>query len=277
MGPDGALTGFMISIACGVVLGVAVLLIIYKMIDGDLPAPAGIIACIMIVLAMAISIKSPEPAVSGVVLVVSLSLMAFFPYAEKTLEEFELRSVDADRLARSYEAVRVRPDNFAAKFELARLLHKHGFVTQAVHLSGSTLANLSTERDEVRNRSMREVFHREEVLLKRWQAQPQNGEAVQCPSCGAYNRPSELVCSGCLQPHLLHIVQGTQIRPKVWAKLVLAWSLTAVFIPATVMIGMNLAGPARIVTFVVGLSAIGGLMAWLFRPPKHAAAVYTGM
>jgi hypothetical protein len=276
MGPEGALTGFLISIASGVVLGVAVLLIIYKMIDGDLPVVAGLFAGFMILLAMAISIRSTEPAVAGTVLVISLSLMAFFPFAEKTLEDFALRGIDSERLSRAYEAVSVRPDNFAAKFELAHLLHKHGFVTQAVHLSGSTIASLSTERDEIRNRSMREVFHREETLLKRWQTEPQSGDAVKCPSCGAYNRPTDIVCTSCQQPHLLHIVRGVQIKPKVWAKLVLSWGAIALFIPLTVMIGMNLDGIARIAAFAGGLALVGGLLAWLFKPPKHASAIWTG-
>src|SRR4051794_4803078 len=116
-----AIGSFFIAIACGVVLGVAVLLLIYKMIDGDLPVVAGASALIMILLAMALAIRPPHPSVPGVVLVCALALMAFFPYAEGVLEEFELRAVDANLIAKSYAAVQMRPDNFAAKFELAKL------------------------------------------------------------------------------------------------------------------------------------------------------------
>jgi hypothetical protein len=270
MGPEENIAGFMIAVASGIVLGVAVLLLIYKMVDGDLPVAPGLCALIMIVLSMALAIRPPHPVVPGVVLVFALTLMAFFPYAEQVLEAYELRAVDAERLARSYAAVDVRPDNFAAKFELARLLHSHGFKAQAVHLSGSTLATLDTQRDEVKNRSMRDVFHREEQLLKRWHGESQNAEALKCPGCGAFNRPNELFCNGCGRPYMLDIVRGQEVKPRVWAKLVLAWAALALLIPGAVAIAMSMEGIVRIVTFTGAIAVVGGLIAWLFRPPKHA-------
>src|SRR5579862_4844842 len=134
MGAEDALAQFLVAVASGIVLGVAVLLLIYKMIDGDMPVGAGLAALVMIFVSMALAIRPPHPIVPGVVLVMSLTLMAFFPYAEQKLEEFELRAIDAERLARTFEAVRLRPDNFSAKFELARLLYDHGFQAQAMQL-----------------------------------------------------------------------------------------------------------------------------------------------
>lgn len=268
--PDEALGVLLIAIACGVVLGIAALLIVYKVIDKDLPVPHGICALIMIMVVMALAIHPPHPAVPGVVLVVSLSLMVFFPYAVQVVENHELRGIDAERLAKCYAAVAMRPDNFAAKFELANLLHGHGFVTQAITLSNSTFAGISDERDDVKNRSLRDVFHREQVLLKRWQTEPQNTNAVKCPSCGAFNRPTEVFCSGCQQPHLLNVVRGQEVRSRVFAKLLIAWAAIALFIPMAVSVGMNFEGAVRVAAFGGGLAIVGGLIAWLFKSPKHA-------
>jgi hypothetical protein len=245
------------------------------MIDGDLPVVAGFSALIIIVLVMALAIKPPHPSVPGVVLVCALTLMAFFPYAEHVLEEFELRAVDANLIAKSYAAVQMRPDNFAAKFELAKLLHGHGFEAHAIYLSGSTLTGLSHDRDDVRNSSVRDMFYREEILLKRWQHGPQDPNPVKCPSCGAMNQPSDLFCNGCGRPYLLDVVRGQEIRPRVWAKLVLAWATLALLIPGIVALGMNLTGATRLIAFGGAFLVVGLLLAWLFRPPKHAREAWS--
>lgn len=270
---DDAIGTFLIAIACGVVMGIAVLMLIYKMVDGDLPVGAGLVALILIVFSMALAIHPPHPVLPGVILVITLALMAFFPYAERVLEDHALREVDANRLARTFEAVRVRPDNFAAKFELAQLLHRHGFQAQAMQLAGSTLASLSTEQDQLRNRSMRDVFYREEALLKRWQQGPQNAHSVKCPGCGATNQPTDLFCRSCGRPYMLEIVQGQGIKPRVWGKLVLAWAVLALFIPLNVAIAMNLEGVVRIAAFVAGLGGVAALLTFLFRPPAHAPVI----
>jgi hypothetical protein len=270
-----AIPALLIALASGVVLGIAVLLIIYRMIDGNLHVGVGICALVMILVAMSLAVRPPHPAVPGVVLVSALALMAFFPFAEQKLEEFELRAVDAGRMAKSYKAIEVRPDNFAAKFELAKVLHEHGFGHHAIFLAKATLGSLSDEKDEVRNRSMRDVFHREELLLRRWQTEGLGLETQKCPGCGTNNAATEIFCAGCGRPYLLDIVQGQEVRPRVWAKLVLSWAGLALFIPAVVAIAMNLDGMVRFGAFVGAFVAIGALLAWLFKPPKHSVPVWS--
>jgi len=274
MTPDEAIGGLLISIAAGVVLGVAALLIIYKMVDGDLPFGPGIIAVCMDFVAVALAIHPPHPVVPGVILVCALALMAFFPFAEQKLEEFELRSIDADRLARTFEAIRVRPDNYAAIFELAKQLHGLGFPSHATQLAGAALATLSNEKDEVKNRSLRDLFHNEERLLRKWEQGPQNMQAVKCPGCGAYNRPTDLFCTSCKRPYLLDIVQAQEIKPRIWAKLVVAFAAIALLIPGAAAIAMNLKGALQAGTFTLGFAIVGALIYWLFQPPKHAKEIY---
>lgn len=271
MGPLDALPAFFIAIAAGVVMGIAALGLVYKMIDGDLGVGPGLIALILVALALALAIQPPHPMVPGAVLVSALALLAMFPFAESRLEEMELRAIDANGLRRSLEAVHVRPDNYSAKLEVAKVLYRHCFHAQAIELASATLGSLGTERDELRNQSAREMFSREESLLRRWRAAPADASAVKCPRCGAYNRPSELFCAGCQGPYLLDIVEGQEVRPRVWAKLVIAWAAIALLIPGCVAVAMNLGGILRPIAFVACLAAVGLLIAWLFRPPKFAA------
>ncbi|HVT13274.1 MAG TPA: zinc ribbon domain-containing protein [Fimbriimonadaceae bacterium] len=269
---DDAVSGFLIAVACGVVLGIAVLLIIYKMVDGDIPFLAGFAALVMVMFSMVLAIKAPFPAVPGIVLVMALTLMALFPYAEQKLEEFELRGIEANQIARSYAAIQMRPDNFAAKIELAKQLYAHQFPIQGINLMESTLQGLSAQRDDVQNRSMRDVFYREDALLQRWKNTPTQTDAKSfvCPSCGNRNEPHEVFCTKCQRPYMLDIVRGQEVRPRVWGKLVLTWAAIALFIPGAVVIGMSVDGFLKILAFGGGLGIVGGLIAWLFKPPKHA-------
>jgi len=274
MSQDEAIGALLTALGSGMVLSLATLFVIYKMVDGDMPLLAGLGSIVMIVLCMILAIKPPHPAVPAVVLVSVITLLAFFPFAEQKLEEFELRKIDAERLARSFGVVEARPDNFASKFELARAIYGHGFQAQAIYLAESTLAGLSTEKDDVKNRSLRDIFQREEILVRRWKAAPIGQQTFKCVSCGALNRPEDLFCHECHRPYMLDIVRSQEVKPRVWGKLVLAWASLALFVPAAVAIAMTLDEIPRMIAFGAALALVAGLISWLFRPPKHSQAFY---
>lgn len=260
----------MIALGSGLVGAIAVLLIIWRMIDGDLHVAAGFPAIILVIVAMAFAINPPHPAVPGVVLVVLLSLMVFFPYAEGILEEVEHRAIRAGQMARSFDIVRERPDNYVAKFQLAQLLHDHGFVAQAIYLASGTMSSLGTARDEVSNRSVQDMFYREQKQLERWIANPGPTISTTCPKCKHINKPDDFICAKCGTSYPLEIISNKEVRPKVMAKLVLAWGVLAVFIPVAVSVALNFAGPIRYAAFLGCVVAVGALFTWLFRAPRYA-------
>src|SRR4051812_16188736 len=92
-----------LSIVASVVLGIAVLLLVYKMIDGDLLFVSGAPAMVVIVLLLYQCIHPIHPVMPGVILVVALTCLALFPYAQDQLEKTELRQLHTERLIRSYD------------------------------------------------------------------------------------------------------------------------------------------------------------------------------
>ncbi len=270
MGPQDGLAGLMLTLGSGLVFALAIVLLLHKMIDGELPFLPGIAAIFLCVGALGLAVKAPNQIISGVVLVVAVTLMAFLPFAAEHLERVELRAIHVGRMAKAYAAVGARPDNYAANFELAQLLYAAGFQGQAIALSSSTLEGLSSQKDEVRNRSMRDIFYKEDILLKRWNAQAASRKGYACPSCGKANEIGTLFCAGCSRPYLLDIVSGEDLKPRVWGKLVLGFGILVLALPGAVALALSFEGALRIGMFVGAFVVCGLVLGWLFRPPKVA-------
>jgi hypothetical protein len=269
---DEAVGSLLIAVTSGVVLAIAILLILYRMIDGDIPAPLGAGAIVMILGLLIGSVRPPHPALPGVVLVVALTAMAFFPFALHTLERAELQGIDIHRLERAYRAYSERPDNASALFELARCLHLHGMANHAIAIGSATLETLSTKVDPIKNASLKDAFRGEEIMVRTWtrdrDKSPTKVEPITCPSCGNRNAIGQPVCLKCQRPYLLDLAQQLDVRPRIMGRLVLAWAALALFLVIAVGLGMAFQGTAMIATFAVALAAVGGFLSWLFRPRK---------
>lgn len=262
----------LVTLATGLTMAIAAIVIIYRMIDGALHVAIGFSALIIMAAVMALAIKPPHPAVTGVVLVVTLTLLAFFPYAEGVIERTELRSIRGDQMARSYAAMQARDDNYVARFELAQQLYNQGFQPQAIELARSTMAKLSEKKDEVANRSVADIFYKEQAMLKRWMSQPVASPYTHCPACGHSNRVEDYFCVKCGEPYPFLIISKREVKSKVMGKLVIGWALLALFLPGFVAIAMGLSGGVRIAAGCGSLIAVGAVLYWLFKPPDYDKA-----
>lgn len=265
--------GLMISVAAGVVLGIATLMIVYKMIDGDIPLWAGLGSMIGIVGVLLLTVRPPHPAIPGVVLVVALTLMAFFPFALNQLNKADLRSYDISRLEKAYASLAQRPDNFSAKLEIAKALEAQGLVHHAIAIATATLDTIPSERDTVTNRSLRDQFKDEDYRVKQWmraadKALPLYTEHLRCQKCDHMNPLEAAICEKCGHPFLLDIARRGDNRSKVVGKLVLAWGLLALYLVGAASIGVSFSGAVGAVVLFASLAGLGGILAWLFRRPS---------
>jgi len=271
---DDMVGGLMISVAAGVVLGIATLLIIYKMIDGDIPVALGLGSIVGIVGVLLLTTRPPHPAIPGIVLVVALTLMAFFPFAHAQLDKADLRTFDISRLEKSYKALELRPDNFAAKLEVARALESQGLVHQAIAIANATLDTIPSERDNVSNKSLRDSFRDEDYRVKLWMKNagktPLYAEHMRCQACGHENPLHAALCEKCGHAYLLDVARKSDNKPKVMGKLVLTWALLALYIVGAASIGVSMSGVVGIITLFAALAGLGGILAWLFRSPRLA-------
>ena len=266
--------GLMIAVASGVVLGIAVLLIVYKMIDGDIPVAMGLGSVVGIMGVLVLTVRPPHPAIPAVVLVVALTLMAFFPFMLNQLDRADLNSFDVARLERAYQSLAERPDNFASKLEVAKALHSQGMVHQAIAIATATLDAIPNQKDNVTNRSLRDQFRDEDYKVKQWMRQagtvPLYADHLRCRACNHDNPLTAIVCEKCGNSHLLDAAKRGDNKSKVIGKLVLSWGLLALFIVGSAAAGLALPGIGGFLIIVVLLAAIGGLFAWMFRRPGMA-------
>ncbi len=264
---------FLVAIPCIVVIAVCILLISYKMIGGDFPVGAGFGAIAILIGVMWFCVTPPHPLVPAVALVAILGLMTSFPFVEKQLEVRELRAYDLSRLERAFAALEQKEDNPSAAFEAARWLWQQGFRQDAMAIADSTLGKLDTRRDEVRNTSMRDMFRNEEVMLRNWRREPASIESPQarvCPACRTVNEPGSLKCAGCNRPYLLDKAKLASFKDKVLAKLLFSYAAVCGLIVGGAAIGMALEGALRWVAVLGAVALVGGLLAWMLKPPAAA-------
>lgn len=264
--------GLAVALAAGLLIGVAFLLLIYKMIDGELPFINGFIGLCVLIFLLYNAVSPPHPAMPGVVFVVVLTCLALFPYAADQIEKAELRVMQTERLIRVYNAYVQKPDNVAAVFEITDRLYQHGMKGNAIAIASKTLQVLSQQVDPVQNRSLRDLFGREEALVKKWQREtastPAALQPIPCPNCKTVNPLEELICSGCKRPYLLDIAAKMNLRPRVVGKLVFSFALIAASIVGSAVLGLHFAGVWLFVALFLALSITGSIVAWLFRPPR---------
>jgi len=267
-----ALPSFAFAIINGIILGVAFLLVMYKMIDGEMPAAAGLTTMGVILFMLTMSVKPVHPALPLIILVVAITLMAITPFALEQLEKAELRALETDRLIRVYDAFVERPDNTAALFEIAERLYAHGMRANAIAISSAALAGVSQKIDPVRNTSVRDHFRKEEYQLKRWireNPDPALLTVPACPGCGHVNPPEQLVCEKCGRPYLIDTAYNLNVRPKVYGKLVFAFAAVAGLIVAASAVGLNFSGGIELLMLIVVIGGIGGAFYYLFFRPYH--------
>jgi len=261
-----------VTIACSVVLGIAVLLIIYKMIDGDLPMIPGIGGLCAILFLLGMCAKPVSDVIPGVILVVTLTCMVLFPFAAEELEKAALRALDTERLIKVYNTYVDRPDNISAVFEISQSLYKHGMRGHAIALATSAMNTLSERVDPVQNRSFRDTFRREEYMIKNWareaEKDPKGNRPIACPKCGNVNPLGTLICEKCQRPYLLDIAHNMNIRPRIYGRLMIAFAALAGTIVLGASVGTMFSGAIQLIVILLTLAGVGGLIYWLFKPPK---------
>lgn len=265
-GADDQLIQFMITLPSALIIGFAILMIVYRMIDGAMPAPVGVGVMGLLLVVLYFCVWPPHPAVPGIALVAVIAGMVGFPFAESYLEKMLLEEIDVDQLERSLMAWQARPDNIAAQLQLAATLHKLGFRHHAVALAQDGLRKASTVVDDVRNTSMRDVFRKEEYALRKWQEE--DGPApkeITCPSCGHKNPHTTVFCLKCTQPFILTLARTTNVGMAVFGRLALTMALICAAIVAGCALGLYLDGALKWLAFGAMFAVIGACIAYILR------------
>lgn len=262
---------FLVTIPSSVIIALCFLLVVYRMIDGEMPVLPGLATLLVLIGLLWLCVWPPHPVLPAIILLSVVALMVLFPFAEKQMAAVELREYDIERFERAIRALEQKSDNPSALFEAARWLHVQGFHADAVAIGDVALTMLSTKRDELRNVSLREQFRAEERMVNEWRRLPIHSApsgAHECRACRTVNVPGTLFCAGCRRPYLLDRMKGIDLRTRFWGRLVLTWALIGGTVAGAAAIGLVTSGLVRFAAVGGGLAVLGLLLGFLFRMPR---------
>lgn len=260
--------GLLIALASIVIYGLGTVILMWWMFDGKIEVLPGFVGIFGTIAMLAVTIFGGGGWLSGILIILYLSLLLTFPYAEQKLAEVEVRGYNVELIDRSYQELHRRPDNIPAAFQLARSLYNYGMRGHAINLSEQTLNRLSTDQDPTSNRSIRDIYRNEEYELKKWKEASQSPDyykPLKCPKCGMMNPPGHLACQRCQGPYLLEIARSADPRGKVMGKLVISWGMIAGIIPFSAWAGFALRGFLSVIAVAAGFALTGLVLYWTFK------------
>ncbi|MEQ1822593.1 MAG: hypothetical protein ABL949_08785 [Fimbriimonadaceae bacterium] len=262
---------FIITLPSAMIIGLAVLFVVYKIIDGDIPPAFGVLTIGLLLVTLYFCVWPPHELVPPIAIVSILVIMAVFPFVENYLNQVELRRMDADRLEKVLSAWQQRPDNTAAALELARCLRDQGFDRHAINLAHTALNAASTKVDEVSNRSVRDIFRSEEVALKRWEQEVTDApKSVRCPFCSHENNVSFVFCEKCKEPYLLGLVRQADPGRSIFARLLLSSAAVAFSLIGGASLGLRFGGTMLFLMLTLMIVAVGFIIFFVTRPARPA-------
>ncbi|ARU42332.1 hypothetical protein CCB80_14720 [Armatimonadetes bacterium Uphvl-Ar1] len=267
----GEALGTLISIVALVPIFAVVSLIVMKWtVSGDIDPLAGILTIFVLIGTMFMALMSKSPIIMGTAVIGVISLVVMFPFAQNYLDRHDLREINSEHIDRAFLELSTRHDNFPAWFKLADSLFQAGYHGHAIAIAEQTLERIPSEPDAFHNRSMRDMYRSEEIMIKKWRIEatnPKRHMPVACPKCGAKNRPGLINCINCEAPYLLLLSRKVGTRSGAFAKLVIGWALIALLLPAAAYSSIAFPGVGLLgVVAIIGV--IGGVLAWIFRDPS---------
>ncbi|HRJ27962.1 MAG TPA: zinc finger Ran-binding domain-containing protein [Fimbriimonadaceae bacterium] len=271
MDPDGIIK-LITTVSLLPILGLTGLILVRRMIDGELSAAVGLGGIIAMFGLFAVAITTTSPWIGGGVLVLAITLVVFFPFAENMLAEHEVEVMDLGKLEAAFQTVNVQKDNVAARFRLAELLAEYDLKLPAAVFAEQTLNGLSTVIDPIKNASMRDYYQTEESRARLWrrQAERHANPPIRCPGCKHMNPPTLIVCERCQQPHLLELIRQRRGRSGAGGRLVLAWIVIAILMGTALFVFPLLPSSVAAPVMLAAIAASGVVLYFLFAKRRIA-------
>lgn len=222
------------------------------MIMGEIDFGSGLFGILVAFVLGFLGLNPPDPNLAPLFFIAAIATVALAPVTRSALSRSELSALEVEAIGRAYELLATKPDNFGAKFRLARSLYNKGIRAHAIAIANEALKNVP-ER----------LFPEEHRLLQQWKARESGHrdtlERIRCFECGVPNFPGVIFCSRCGAPYLLDFAQGKWVKSTTVRRVLAAWVfaiLCLVGIPtAALTLPLFLAIP-----IIVGLVIIGIMM-----------------
>ena len=265
----------LITLASAPVFMVAIIVLVWKLIDKNLDGGQAILGIGTILLLMMFAISSRSEVFLAVACLSLVIIMLMWPFAERQLDVQSLRAVNADRIERLHKAVSDRPDNIPAQLELAACLHAHGFIGHGIELARVTLEAIPESIDPLSGRSPRNMYTTEIYELKKWmtRATPEQMiQQVRCGACMTFNQPGTIACSQCNEPYLLNLVRKNDFSKGIFGRFVVTGALVSAVFSFTAWASVQFKGIIGVIVIFAGLTAAFIAIKWLFTPGKYSGS-----
>ncbi len=196
-------------------LAIWIISLVRWMVSGDVDMILGFLGIGMAILLGYIAINPPAPLVSILAFVAVLGTVVMFPFVRIAMDKRSLKAMDVEDLERAYYALKLRPDNVAARFKIARLLYDMGYPGHALRIAESCIATMPQA-----------FFFEEHRLIMRWRTTPTSPRAfdpLPCLDCNHANPPGDVNCASCGAPFLLDRAKGKVMPGSLGKRLMAAW------------------------------------------------------
>lgn len=227
------------------------LMLVLKMVDGELDGILGTALIGSGILLGYMAIAPSQAWMSPVALVISWLLIPLFYIVRHSFDKKTFRAADLDVLERMHENVRKQPDNHSAKFKVAEMLYQMGYKGQAYSIAANSLPEMPQS-----------LYIHEHAAARDWYSKLANDdmEPVLCLSCNTSNEPGGIFCTNCDSAYLLERIKKGRATPaqnRQVAVMVAIALLLLLGVPALMLTGLPTA------VSIIGLVVILGLAAFL--------------
>jgi len=253
---------FLIAIVTWIAIAVWIVSLIGWMIMGEVEALFGIVGVSVAFILGYLSLNPPIQILQPFTAAATILTIIVYPILRKALNDRELLQIDVEAMEDAYETLRMRPDNQAARFKLAKLLYERGHVEAGLAVASAVIKDMPEK-----------VFPDENRMFSRWRRQQpvaSFGKPVACLDCGHANPGSTIYCERCGRPYLLDRIRGLVVGGQFGRKLIAGW-IAGILALVGIPMATTLPPIAAIVVMAVLMLGAVAVLAIALRPSKGTA------
>lgn len=229
-------------------------------IQGDVDFLTGIVGVAMGIVLGVLTMNPPRKELSPLLFTAVLLTVVFFPLVRAALNKRALDRLDVEAMENVYTALRLRPDNHALRFKLARLIYVKGLRGHAFVIAKEALKHMPAS-----------MFIEEHRVVNSWSRVPPQPDLMRplpCIECGTMNAAGNLFCTRCFSPFLMDHSKGRWIGKGHARKLMAVWAAVMAGLVGVPFASALLAPVPAIVVIILLLAATGFVMVLAFLPDR---------
>ena len=255
----------MVALGCLVWVPVCIWIVslIGWMVQGDIDFGSGMVGIFMGFALGVLTMSPPKKELTPLLFAAVLLTVVFFPLVRSALNKRALDKLDMEAMENVYEMLRLRPDNSALQFKLARMLYVKGMRGHAFVIGREAISHLP-----------RQAFEEEHRTIDGWARAPMPPDLMRplaCIECGHSNEPGVIFCPKCHSALLLDYVKGRFVGRGQARKLLSVWAAIMAGLVGIPFASATLPPLPALLVIAAVVIAAGSVVFFAFFPLKKVA------